>query len=364
MAYRSSSTNTGNSATPSTAVPVGVAADDIVILVASIDAAAAAFDPADWPAGFTELSEVGLTLDGQRAAVGWKRPTGADTGSYTFGTLGVSGVWVCEAFAFSGRDTTNPPVVSTAATNNTANANPVTITANGVTAVAGDDLLWMSAPDVNATGIGNGHTPPAGYTERQDTELTFSNLSGATKDNASAGATGSVSGSFALTSGGSGWAAWLIRIPVAGGGATPVDLGTVTASTVLIATAAATAATAVTPAPSTASFTASATVTTSSAVDLGTVTATAAFASTAAATATAVTTPAAATAAFTATATASAATVVSAAAAAQFAAAAAVIAPTGVTPAAAPSVYGASAVVTTPGTPTATSRLPLVGVGT
>lgn len=222
MAFRSASSSTGNSATPSTVVPAGVTANDIVILAASIDSTPALFDPADWPAGFTEMSEVGLTLDGQRAAVGWKRPTGADTGSYTFGNLGIaSAVWVCEAFSFSGRHTTNPPVISADATNNTANPNPVTVTANGVTALAGDDLLWLSAPDVNATGIGNGHTPPAGYTERQDTELTFSNLSGATLDNAPGGATGPVSGTFAVTSGGAGWAAWLIRIPAAGGAATP-----------------------------------------------------------------------------------------------------------------------------------------------
>lgn len=219
MGYLSSTTNAGNSATPSTAVPAGVASGTIILLACSIDNTAALFDPADWPTGFTELSEVGTTADGQRMAIGWKRATGADSGSYTFGNLGSSGDWVCQAVAFSGRHATNPPVVSTAATNNTLNATPVTVTANGVTAVAGDDLCWVSAPDTNAANNGAGHTPPTGYTERQDAMSGWANLSMATVDNVAAGATGTVSGTFALIGGSAraGWAAWLVRVPAASG---------------------------------------------------------------------------------------------------------------------------------------------------
>ena len=225
MAYLSSSTNAGNSATPSTAVPAGVAAGTIVLLACSVDNTAAAFDTADWPAGFTELDEVGTTADGQRMAVGWKRATGADTGSYTFGNLGASGDWVCQAVALTGRHATSPPVVSTAAINNTLNATPVTVTANGVTAVAGDDLAWVSAPDTNAGNNGAGHTPPAGYTERQDAMSGWTNLSVATVDNVAAGATGSVSGTFALIGGSTraGWASWLVRVPAAAGGVDTTD---------------------------------------------------------------------------------------------------------------------------------------------
>jgi hypothetical protein len=226
MAYHDSTSNTGQSPTPSVAVPNGggaapLQADDIVILVCTIDNSAAAFDTADWPTGFTELAEAGVAAhDGQRAAVGWKRLTGADTGTYTFGSLGGGTPWfVCQAFAFRGRHTTNPPVVSSNATNTGANASPVTITANGVTAVTGDDLLWISAPDVDALNIGNGHTAPSTYTEAEDGEAGFSNLSGAYKNNVAAGATGTVSGTFALTSGAADWIAWLVRIPAAASGA-------------------------------------------------------------------------------------------------------------------------------------------------
>lgn len=188
-----------------------------MILAATIDSGTAAFDVADWPSGFTELAETKVTFDGQTCAVGWKRLSGADAGSYTFGNIGASADWLAQAFAFSGRHATDPPVVSATAAVNTSAASPMTVTANGVTAVAGDDLLWILAPDVNASGAGNGTTPPAGYTETQDAENLWVNLSGAYKENVSAGATGTVSGTFAHTSN-AGYAAWLVRVPVSGGG--------------------------------------------------------------------------------------------------------------------------------------------------
>lgn len=199
------------------AVPADVEADDIVLLICGIDHLDADFQTADWPEGFEELQEANLTLDGHSAALGWKRLTEADAGSYTFGNLGQSGDWICQAAAFSGRHASDPPV-ATVNTNNDNNTNPVTVTANGVTAVEGDDLLWGSAPDVTLNNVGNGHTPPTDFTERQDAENQWANLSIATRDNVSAGATGSVSGTFAITGNGAGWAAFLVRIPVAEAG--------------------------------------------------------------------------------------------------------------------------------------------------
>ncbi len=212
MAYRSSSTGSGNGFQPATAVPAGAASGDIMILAATIDASAAVFDTGDWPTGFTELSEVGMTLDGQRAAIGWKRLSGADSGSYTFGDVGSIGDWIAQAYAFSGRHATDPPTLTTA-TSNASNASPVSVNASTITAVSGDDLLWVSAPDVNASGIATGHTAPTDYAERQDVENAWSNLAGASRDNVSAGATGTVTGTLTLASGASGWTAWLVRIP-------------------------------------------------------------------------------------------------------------------------------------------------------
>lgn len=215
MSVRSSSFNSGTSSTPSVVVPAGATTNDIVLLAATIDHPSAVFDAGDWPSGFAELNEVSLTLDGQRAAVGWKRLSGADAGPYTFGDLGQSGDWTCIAVCFAGRHLTDPPVAATAATDNNANASPVAITSNGVTAVSGDDLAWISVPDVDTTGAGAGHSPPSGYVSQRDVGSGFSNLCVATKESVGAGATGGVSGTFALTSGASGWAAFLIRIPSA-----------------------------------------------------------------------------------------------------------------------------------------------------
>jgi hypothetical protein len=215
VAYRDSTTNSGSSATPSVAVPAGVQAGDIVIVAVGIDATAAAFDPADLPTGFTELAETDITLDGHTGWVGWKRLSGADAGSYTFGNVGASGDWVCQAIALSGRHATNPPVASATATgSDTTSADPAAIAANGVTAVTGDDLVWVSVPDVNASGTGNGHTPPASFTEAEDAENLWANLSIAYRENVAAGATGTVTGSFAFTAS-TGWATWLVRVPAA-----------------------------------------------------------------------------------------------------------------------------------------------------
>lgn len=213
MAFRSSSTNSGNSDTPSVAVPAGVQIGDIVHLFCSIDTEAAVFDPADYPTDFVELHDVNLTLDGHSVSLSWKRLTAADAGTYQFGNLGASGDWICQAAAHSGRHATDPPV-STVNTDNNNNTGPnITVTATGLDAEDGDDLLWGSAPDVTLNGVGNGHTPPTDFTEREDAELQWTNMSIATRDNVSAGATGNIAGTFAITGNGAGWAAVLVRIP-------------------------------------------------------------------------------------------------------------------------------------------------------
>jgi|GEM_PF-2898654 len=210
-----STSNSGFSTSPICTVPTGVAANDIVIMTATVEVGAA-FDPVDLPTDFTEIQENDVTADGQTMWLGWKRLTGADSGSYTFGSVtdgGSNREWICQAYAFTGRDTTNDPV-STANVSNTLNSDPVTVTATGVTALNGDDLLWISAPDVNSANVGDGHSAvPANFTELEDVENVWSNLAGANRDNVSAGATGNLSGTFELASNQAGWAAYLVRVP-------------------------------------------------------------------------------------------------------------------------------------------------------
>lgn len=224
MAWRSTSTGSGNGNTPGTPVPTGVAINDIVLIHVSGDNVGWTIDQADFPAGFTKLGSHHLTLDGQETAIGWKRLSAVDSGSYTFSS-GVGGSvadWTCAAMAFSGRDTVNPPTF-TSALSNAANTSPITITAPTLTALAGDDLAWFSAPDTLGTNLGTGHTPPSGYFERYDfvDVNNWSWLSGATNENVAAGATGAVSGTFLLSSGTSGWGAFLVQIPSDGTVTTP-----------------------------------------------------------------------------------------------------------------------------------------------
>jgi hypothetical protein len=179
LAYRSSSTkSTDGTSTVSVGVPAGVATDDIIVIIASKDGAANATGAV--PSGFTSFfTNTACTVDGQKVTAGWKRATGADSGSYTFGAPGDAATdWICQAFAFSGRDTGNPPVAGTANVQNTGQSSPVTDNANGVTALSGDDLLWLSAPDSTVSAGVTGHTPPASYTERQDGTSAFSDRFG------------------------------------------------------------------------------------------------------------------------------------------------------------------------------------------
>lgn len=214
MAYRSSTEAAGASGGDSftISVPTGVAANDIVVLVVELDYPSGTIT---WPSGFTQLAAT-TTIDGVHA-VAWKRLTGADSGTYTITSTVPSGLgYAANALAFSGRHTTNNPAVSTAAVQNTVQSAPVTVTANGVTAVAGDDLIWFASMDADASGQGSVFTPPSGYTERQETGGATDQwcyISTATVDNVSAGATGSVAGTF--TSYDARWASYLVRVPEA-----------------------------------------------------------------------------------------------------------------------------------------------------
>jgi hypothetical protein len=226
MAYRSStSAGGGGTATPTTNVPASVAADDIVILVASSDSEAGASFTGKWPAGFTQFFDDDISgPDGQSVGIAWKRLTGADAGTYALTNIGSTNDWAIVAVAFSGRSTSSDPTCNHSI-NTSSNATPVSATASSVTPAAGDDLLFVAALDPTSSHLAdNSTTAPSGYTERQDVPSTagWAVIEAASKDNVSAGATGSVSSSTTLTSGASGWAAYHILLPAAGGGGVTV----------------------------------------------------------------------------------------------------------------------------------------------
>jgi hypothetical protein len=215
MAVRNSTSNSGSSNTPAATVPSGAASGDIAVILVTIDSNSADFAQGTWPSGFTRLDEVlTSTTDGMSSAIGWKRLSAGDAGSYTFAAVGGSGDWVAQCALFSGRHASNNPVASTLAQQTTGQNSPVSIAANGVTAVLGDDLLWCSTPDTTDPSTSTGHTPPAGFAELQDAQSAWATASMAAAENVVAGATGTVTGSFSMSGiTQAGWGAWLIRIP-------------------------------------------------------------------------------------------------------------------------------------------------------
>jgi hypothetical protein len=224
MAVGTPTTNSGSSTTPSTAVPTGVAIGDIVVLACELDSATITFT-GKWPTGFTQLVGVAGTKDGAQFGIAWKRLTAADTGSYTLTALSASIEWAITAIPLTGRHATNAPVISANSLDNTGSVSPLTVTANSVTATAGDDLLFISIPDVVVSGAGNGHgTWAAPFTtgEIVDLESTggWCNIGVAKAENVAAGATGTKTVTFTLTSSSAGSGSWLLAVPAAAAGGT------------------------------------------------------------------------------------------------------------------------------------------------
>jgi hypothetical protein len=214
MAYRSSSQSNASSTAPATAVPSGAAIGDIAIIFVSVDLASIGIT---LPSGFTQLDTQSMAFDGEQLSVGWKRLTAADTGSYTC-SISSAHDWVCSALLFSGRHATNPPVITTANKADSSHTGTISIPASTVTALAGDDICFLGGTDQNNAGAAlHTFSAPASYTLRTNPQRAWEGHTTATRDNVSAGATGTVSGQDVLSTGAEGTIGWLIRIPSAGG---------------------------------------------------------------------------------------------------------------------------------------------------
>jgi hypothetical protein len=218
MAVGTPVTTSGNSATPSIPATAGVSGD-IVIGMMGMDNVATTVTGLG---GFTALLSSTVTADGQAVWVGWKRLTGADAGA-TLGLNSAGGNYASAAIPLTGRHATNPPVAGTVTTQNTLTASPAAVTATGVTALAGDDILHILLPDVNAAGIWNSFSSWTLGTEIVAFEGPTGNQWGvvgvAKAENVGAGATGNKTVSINLASGTVGWATLLVRIPSSGAAA-------------------------------------------------------------------------------------------------------------------------------------------------
>lgn len=214
-------TNTGSLTTATTPVPSGLAQDDEVILVISYDGASGA--TITNPGGFTVLANGFFGTDGQRYWIGWKRQGATpDSGTYSH-TFSGGAPWASTAIPITGRDTTNPPVLTAITTNTSAVA---TATANGFTASANDVGLFINIPDAaNSTPVTHsGWSAP--FTEIVDLNNAsgFASIGVAKAEYLSAGATGAPTASMSPSSA---YSAWLLQLPVvASGGATQSGAGT------------------------------------------------------------------------------------------------------------------------------------------
>ena len=221
MAFRSASTPaTGNGTAVSIAKPSGVAAGDIVVLFVTSDVSG---KTCSTPTDFTAYSTNGqASPDGHSNFAFWKRFTGSEGANITC-TLSNGDDWIAHCAAFSGRHASNAPVATLTTPNTSSNASPVSVALTGVTAVAGDDIVWWASLDKTSSGVSWAFTSPSNYSEASDTNLNWCAASLAYRDNVGAGATGTLTGTATGAGGSAGFAGYVVRIPAeAGGGGTSI----------------------------------------------------------------------------------------------------------------------------------------------
>lgn len=181
-------------------VPSGVAADDIIILQLYMEGTMAVMPPTDFTAipGSPIIVASGSSI--HRQHVMWKRATGADSGTYS-PTWSGSSFSIGVATRFTGCVTSGSPLDGTPSTASRT-TNGTTTPAVSLTTTGPDRLLVFGA-----TGYGPyTFTPPTNFTERVDTAEA---LTLATRDWATAAASGNVS---ATQSTGTGQTAWLLAL--------------------------------------------------------------------------------------------------------------------------------------------------------
>lgn len=225
MTYRSSEKGTAaNSTTHTIPVPAGLTNGDKVHLVFIEEAGSNAATSV--PAGFTLAAEVDIA-SGFRALyvrVWWKDITDAASegsgGNYTL-TFGAAAIGYGMSVAHSGRAAGAGTLTET--NNGAAGASVLNVALNGVTAAAGDDVIVVSAvapdDDVDIFSITSSQTPPASYTSREEENNLWRIGMLATRDNVSAGATGTLTGTCTFTNAGTAtFGGFVLTMAASGGG--------------------------------------------------------------------------------------------------------------------------------------------------
>jgi hypothetical protein len=240
MAYRSGSA-TSSTGTTSVTVnsPIGVAPGDtvVVVLFSSNSNSATFSNPTILPIGFGKRGTGTVTGNFAHSgtfAIYTRIASASEPSSYTFDVTGGTNIQAIAA-AWTGRS--DATFVSVTNGGSASGGGSFSLPLTGGTAAAGDDIAWFGMVTTNG-GAGYSFTAPTGYTSRITAgpggNADYSNLS--TKDNVTAGATGSISGSVTGSSGADGFG---IVISLAAAGTTLIgsdqtlnDSGTFTSGNV------------------------------------------------------------------------------------------------------------------------------------
>jgi hypothetical protein len=195
VAFRSQSSYVTPRATSAAVpAPAGVAADDILLMFVTSNAAGT------WtintPSGWTLLQH-DVPGGNYRLAVFWKRAGPSEPSSYTLaGSTGALTYWCAAIAAYSGCSTTAAINASsvTAAVSGAVN----TVVTPTVTTTTADTMIVRAV----ARGGGGTATPPGSYTERIDIQETTwgQNATAADLAQPAAGATGTATFTFSVTS--------------------------------------------------------------------------------------------------------------------------------------------------------------------
>lgn len=229
MAFRSSAAASSNTGGAITATPTGVAAHDYLCGMMIRDNTSGAVSvPTAWNAALVITG----TADGQLYNFSDKNDaSGAD--AFQWNTNDGNSASLVNS-AFSGRDNTTPRSTTIVQTNNNSlNASPISASFSGITALNADDIAVFMGTDQNTQTATWTFSTISGYTERQDGQPVdwCSGIALDTRDNVSAGATGSLASTItrATGTGSAGYAGFVVAIKSAAGH-TPVAADTITLS--------------------------------------------------------------------------------------------------------------------------------------
>ena len=225
MAFRSSAFASSSSAGDITATPAGVTVDDYLSGIMVIDGFGGTITvPTSWT---QRVNNDQANPNGQNMRYGDKIATGSDNFLWNFS--GAADGAVINA-AHSGRNTSAPRTGVTGQQVTTLQASPMTVSHTGQTAAQGDDILYYSQTDQDVGTDQWSYSTITDYTSRHnDSSHVWMCLTLQTRDNVSAGATGTLSSTCTRTVGsfnsGSGTIVASIAAAGGGGGSSPMFRG-------------------------------------------------------------------------------------------------------------------------------------------